>query len=176
MKKQILTLKEILKVALLSYDKTLIKFNKNYTELTIKDYEDYDCLSSKNLDLINSKYNLIIDKSLYSDKEIKEYVEEFYLNNIKNNKKLNSIKKINNTIKEYSKDILNHFNNNNYARVLLSKDLKHFIIFNFNERYSDESIYEYELLINNRRDIFSKKEIEFIIKDFFDNINYFIKN
>ena len=176
MKKQILTLKEILKVALLSYDKTLITFNKSYTKLKIIDFENYDYFSEEYLNLINSKYNLIIDKNLYNDKEIKEYVKEFYLNNIENNKNLNSIKKNNNIIKEYSKDILNHFNNNNYARVLISKNLKHFVIFNFNERYSDESIYEYELLINNRREIFSKNEIKYIIKDFFDNINYFIKN
>lgn len=176
MKKEILTLREVLKVALFSYDVTLIKFNKDYTSLTIKDIENEDDkLSDSFIKNISLNNYLLIDKSEYTTKEIVSIVKDFYINNIKYNQLLNKIKLENKLIKQYSKDISNYLNLNNYARVLVSKDYNDFVIFNFNERYLDESMYTYELIINNKRELWTKKEIKEQIKEFFNNRKYFIK-
>lgn len=173
---KVLTLKEVLKAALLSYDSTLIIFNKDYTSLTIKDFENgNDDLSDKSIKTLNSNNHLIIDKNELNNKEIVDLVKEFYFNNIEYTKTLNKIKFQDKMIKKYSKDILNHFNFNNYARVLVSKDLKGFVIFNFNERFLNESEYLYELIINNKTETWSKKAIKNKIKEFFNERKYFIK-
>lgn len=176
MRKEVLTLKEVLKVALLSYDTTLIVFSKNYTSLIIKDFENINNdLCDLFIQQMNSNNHLIIDKNELSKKEIVAIVKEFYLNNIKYNKTLNKIKFENKMIKKYSKDILNHFNCNSFARVLVSRDYNNFVIFNFNERYLDESIYEFELIINNKTQTWTKKAIKEQVKDFFTNFKYYYK-
>ena len=58
----------------------------------------------------------------------------------------------------------------NYNRIIVSADLEKYGVFGLNERYEDESDYDYELIIDDRYHSYTNKKIKDELKDFLSNI------